>query len=103
MCQHGTCPVCRKDLTGEDTSQREYIQPPPGTADVESAMDAGVSPDGGDRPANSTLTSSNSNSETTNNTQQASGSRSTNDPEVYNDMDFDQAYVCLVVTKIFFL
>ncbi len=60
-CQHGTCPVCRKDLTGEDTSQREYIQPPPGTADVESAMDAGVSPDGGDRPANSTVTSSNSN------------------------------------------
>ncbi len=52
-------------------------------------MDAGVSPDGGDRPANSTVTSSNSNSETTNNTQQASGSRSTNEPEVYNDMDFD--------------
>ena len=24
---HGTCPVCRKNLNGEDTSQREYITP----------------------------------------------------------------------------
>lgn len=25
---HGTCPVCRLTLSGEDTSQREYIRPP---------------------------------------------------------------------------
>lgn len=25
---HGTCPVCRKNLNGEDTSQNEYIRPP---------------------------------------------------------------------------
>lgn len=24
---HGTCPVCRKTLSGEDTSQREYVRP----------------------------------------------------------------------------
>lgn len=31
---HGTCPVCRKNLNGEDTSQREYIsRPPPQTTD----------------------------------------------------------------------
>ena len=24
---HGTCPVCRKTLNGEDTSQREYVRP----------------------------------------------------------------------------
>lgn len=28
---HGTCPVCRKNLNGEDTSQREYISRPPTT------------------------------------------------------------------------
>lgn len=27
--KHGTCPVCRKNLNGEDTSQREYISRPP--------------------------------------------------------------------------
>lgn len=88
---HGTCPVCRKDLTGEDTSQREYIQPPPsGTADVESAMDAGTTSEGGDSQAgNTTVTSTNSNSENRNNSQQASGSIPGTDPEVYNDMEFD--------------
>lgn len=31
---HGTCPVCRKNLNGEDTSQREYISRPPSTRDT---------------------------------------------------------------------
>jgi hypothetical protein len=25
--QHGTCPVCRKDLSGEDTSLKDNITP----------------------------------------------------------------------------
>lgn len=37
---HGTCPVCRKNLVGEDTSQHEYVRPPdtpgaPGSASEE--------------------------------------------------------------------
>lgn len=31
---HGTCPVCRKNLNGEDTSQREYISRPPPTTET---------------------------------------------------------------------
>lgn len=29
LFKHGTCPVCRKNLNGEDTSQREYVSRPP--------------------------------------------------------------------------
>jgi len=47
--------------------------------------------DAGETPLNdtSTVTSRNSNGERTNNSRQDSDSRSTNDPEVYYDMDFD--------------
>jgi E3 ubiquitin-protein ligase RNF115/126 len=45
---HGTCPVCRKNLNGEDTSQREYIRPPETNAAAPNDDDAAAaSGDGG--------------------------------------------------------
>ena len=37
---HGTCPVCRKNLNGEDTSQREYISRPPTAAEAPGSTSA---------------------------------------------------------------
>ena len=52
---HGTCPVCRKNLNGEDTSQREYIRPPAANANTDTTT---------------TSTSTNTTSESTSNNAQ---------------------------------
>lgn len=77
---HGTCPVCRKNLNGEDTSQREYIsraqQPDANTSESTSAHPQSV-------PTTNTASST-----TTTNTQDRSSSTDA-DAQVYNDMEFD--------------
>lgn len=84
---HGTCPVCRKDLTGEDTSQREYISraPPPGSEDAERAMDADNNTPETTTPATNPI---NPNSASDNSTI-TQANEPTNEPHVYHDMDFD--------------
>lgn len=76
---HGTCPVCRKNLNGEDTSQREYISRPPapnadGTSS-ESAVEANI-----DNSSTATTTDQNQTNDII---------PSTNNPDIYHDMDFD--------------
>ncbi len=69
---HGTCPVCRKNLIGEDTSQREYIRPPnaaeaSGTtttsATSESPTTSTTNPPATNRSAESAARSTNENTE----------------------------------------
>lgn len=79
---HGTCPVCRKNLNGEDTSQREYISsPPPPTPGSNSETTTSTTSEG-----STTNTASNlaSNNQSTN-----ENANSASNPEVYHDMDFD--------------
>ncbi|CAF0811510.1 unnamed protein product [Brachionus calyciflorus] len=61
---HGTCPVCRKNLNGEDTSQREYISRPP--VNTEAANQATTSQQTTQTTPveNSTPTTNNQNTET---------------------------------------
>lgn len=84
---HGTCPVCRKNLNGEDTSQREYISRPPGaegtvvnSEETAEASSANVNTTTSQATATEQNQTSDANSTTTN---------STRNPEVYHDMDFD--------------
>lgn len=78
---HGTCPVCRKNLNGEDTSQREYIsRPPVPNADGTSSETETVS----QNATTETPTEQNQTSDLTSTT-----TNSTRNPDIYHDMDFD--------------
>lgn len=81
---HGTCPVCRKNLNGEDTSQREYISRP----DQEDGTQDTTESAGSTQTLNptSTETSDNNNSESSST---RTNNNSTSNPQVYHDMDFD--------------
>lgn len=78
---HGTCPVCRKNLNGEDTSQQEYVSPLP------------TEPNSGETSTSATSAPETTNNSTTNASSNAGNSNQTDNsnqgPQVYNDMDFD--------------
>lgn len=89
---HGTCPVCRKNLNGEDTSQREYISRPPGSNTNDSNQNGSVpSTSNSDLNFNDQNNSSNismgrtSNSRNTN----SSSEPSDNSNNLYYEPDFD--------------
>lgn len=77
--------MCRKNLNGEDTSQREYISRPPvpnpdGTTTEETAEEA---PESASTPAATTA------AEQTSEAASAAATDTTRNPEIYHDMDFD--------------
>ena len=85
MCvylQHGTCPVCRKNLNGEDTSQREYISrpPPPGQASAEPAAGNSAEQPAASQPAPDTAAAPAAEPHT---------DTPTTNTQVYYDTDFD--------------
>lgn len=82
---HGTCPVCRENLSGEDTSQREYVTSPvvgesnTGEAsNSEAPVQDSTSPPTAANPTNTNTTDNNQQTDNTN-----------PGPQVYHDMDFD--------------
>ena len=79
--QHGTCPVCRKNLNGEDTSQREYISrpPPPGQASAEPAAGGSAEQPAATQPPTETAAPA---------TETRTDTPNTN-TQVYYDTDFD--------------
>lgn len=86
---HGTCPVCRKNLNGEDTSQREYVATP---ATENAEAQAAASEGSGNQSESNVASNSSSASSTTTGANsggnQQSGGGGTN-PQVYDSMDFD--------------
>jgi len=94
---HGTCPVCRKNLNGEDTSQREYISrpPPPATAGAQQSETLSSSLNESTQAANPSNNDQQQQSvqETPNTSNTMTPSTSTSghqpNPSVYQDMDFD--------------
>lgn len=83
---HGTCPVCRKNLNGEDTSQREYI--------AEAQAAAAASEESASSQSESTVAmSTNSTGTSTDGANSGSGNQDTSggtaNPQVYDSMDFD--------------
>jgi E3 ubiquitin-protein ligase RNF115/126 len=97
FCKHGTCPVCRKNLNGEDTSQREYISrpPPPATAGAQQSETLSSSLNESTQAANPSNNDQQQQSvqETPNTSNTMTPSTSTSghqpNPSVYQDMDFD--------------
>jgi E3 ubiquitin-protein ligase RNF115/126 len=80
---HGTCPVCRKNLNGEDTSQREYISRP-------TEQDSNTSESSeASRPSNTQTSGSTDNSDQTNTNTNNTNSNTNQNSEIYYDMDFD--------------
>ena len=75
---HGTCPVCRKNLNGEDTSQREYITPANNANDANNSASTASSNPETSSNANSNSTASN----TTNNTNSNAGSGNYYEPDM---------------------
>jgi E3 ubiquitin-protein ligase RNF115/126 len=82
---HGTCPICRKNMSGEDTSQREYISQAPTTSNAAAATPPPPPPETVPTEQQPTVTTttitsdSNSTTNTTNN----------NNNTPVDDMDFD--------------
>jgi E3 ubiquitin-protein ligase RNF115/126 len=77
---HGTCPVCRKNLNGEDTSQREYIRPPNSTTDPAGVTTSATTTD----PNPTTPQTANATGSTTQTSNTITDDRNNN---VYYDMD----------------
>lgn len=85
---HGTCPVCRKNLNGEDTSQREYIAEAQAVAGESEATTGSQSESTAATSTNSTGTSTDDANSGSDNQNTSSGTANAN-PQVYDSMDFD--------------
>lgn len=89
---HGTCPVCRKHLNGEDTSQLEYISRPV----TEQAEELSNTENDPENPTNisenstaQTTSGTPDNSSTPQNSTNQNSNQNNQNSEVYYDMDFD--------------
>lgn len=86
---HGTCPVCRKNLSGEDTSQREYISRPP--PNQNNNNNNNNNDQGGGEGSTSSSSAANETTSTSSTQQNPSNNdnRSNNNNNNFYDADFD--------------